>query len=241
MQIRILFNNQAKNSKFQAGWGFSCLIDNDTLFDVGADAESLKKNIELLGVDFSLINHIVISHDHWDHTGGLWWILSKISDVSVYICPGFSKEFIEKLESTEARIIQCVAPQPIVRGIVWTTGQMQGSYEDNIISEQSLIIDNQDSVSIVTGCAHSGIVNILNNVKESFPKKNFDLVLGGFHLHKTNEQDIRSIIQSFQKLKVKKVAPMHCTGDIAVELFKKEYGDNCLSLGSGDVIDSDLF
>ncbi len=240
MQIKILFNNQSKHSNFQSGWGFSCLIDNDVLFDVGADAESLEKNIELLNIDLSLIKHIIISHDHWDHTGGLWWILSKIRNVSVYVCPGFSKEFIEKLESTEARIVQCVAPQPIVRGVIWTTGQIQGSYKDNLISEQSVVIENQNSVSVITGCAHPGIIDILNKVKESFPKKDFNLVLGGFHLHKTDEENIKSIVQSFRNLKVKKIAPMHCTGDVAINLLKEEYGNDCLLFGSGDIIDQNL-
>ncbi|MDP8264198.1 MAG: MBL fold metallo-hydrolase [Candidatus Aceula lacicola] len=236
MQIKILFDNETVGSDFQAGIGFSCLLREDVLFDVGAEDVSLRKNIETFGIDVSLIKHIVISHDHWDHIGGLWWILEKTKEVTVYICPGFSKDFIDKLSSTHANIIQCAAPQPVV-GNILTTGQMECQYKDKPIFEQSVILKGSQSVSVITGCAHPGIVEILRKVKASFPKDSIDLVLGGFHLSYHFNDDIESIIKNFRTLGVKRVGPAHCTGGSAQRFFKESYQENCLDVKTGCMFD----
>ncbi|MDD3374342.1 MAG: MBL fold metallo-hydrolase [Candidatus Omnitrophica bacterium] len=235
MQIRILFDNQSINSSFQSGLGFSCLLGDDVLFDTGADGLSLERNIQAFGVDVSLIKHIVISHDHWDHIGGLWWVLEKIENATVYICPGFSHEFINKLESTNANIVECVSPLPITDRI-WTTGQIEGRYKDQAIFEQSIVLRGNQNISVVTGCAHPGIVEILREIKSSFPKDSIDFVLGGFHLLHHFKNDINVIIKEFQALDVKRAGPAHCTGGSAQNLFKESYQENCLDLRAGSRI-----
>jgi len=76
MQIKVLFNKDALNKKFHTGWG-SFLIGEKILFDTGERGDWLLENIESLKVDIDKIEVIVISHDHWDHTGGLWVLLEK--------------------------------------------------------------------------------------------------------------------------------------------------------------------
>jgi len=55
-------------------WGFAALIEADghaVLFDTGARPDTVLKNAEELGIDLSTIDTVVLSHNHWDHTGGL--------------------------------------------------------------------------------------------------------------------------------------------------------------------------
>src|SRR3982750_2583642 len=55
-------------------WGFSALIEANGrrfLFDTGAHPDAVLKNAEALGVDLSTVTDVVLSHFHWDHTGGL--------------------------------------------------------------------------------------------------------------------------------------------------------------------------
>lgn len=61
--------------------------------------------------------------------------------------------------------------------------------------------------------------------------------MGGFHLMNKEEGDIIPIIKKFRQMNMKKVAPMHCTGKKAVELFVKEYGNNFIEAKAGMVID----
>ena len=55
-------------------WGFAALIEADgqsVLFDTGARPGTVLKNAEELGIDLSAVDTVVLSHNHWDHTGGL--------------------------------------------------------------------------------------------------------------------------------------------------------------------------
>jgi len=79
MKLITLYDNQARE-KFKAGWGFSCLLkleEQTILFDTGADVETLAYNARLLEIDKDKISHCFISHDHYDHTGGIGWLSPK--------------------------------------------------------------------------------------------------------------------------------------------------------------------
>jgi len=102
--------------------------------------------------------------------------------------------------------------------------------------EQSLVVKTVNGLTVITGCAHPGIIKILEVVKKNFDEYIY-MVMGGFHLKNKEESDIVSIIKRFKEMKIKKVAPMHCTGDRAVKLFAKEYGDNFIEVRAAPVIE----
>jgi 7,8-dihydropterin-6-yl-methyl-4-(beta-D-ribofuranosyl)aminobenzene 5'-phosphate synthase len=85
---------------------------------------------------------------------------------------------------------------------------------------------------IVTGCAHPGVVNIIRKAKKLL-KDNVYLIVGGFHLCWMNLLQINGIVKGVEKEKVKKVAPCHCSGDLARESFKKVYKENFILAGAG--------
>jgi 7,8-dihydropterin-6-yl-methyl-4-(beta-D-ribofuranosyl)aminobenzene 5'-phosphate synthase len=80
LQITTLSENTAGLGSFLAEWGLSILIETDEaniLFDTGQSI-SASHNAELLGIDLSQIDKIVLSHGHFDHTGGLKQVLRRI-------------------------------------------------------------------------------------------------------------------------------------------------------------------
>jgi len=117
---------------------------------------------------------------------------------------------------------------------VYSTGELDGTYNGLPKNEQSLIIDTPDGLVVITGCAHSGIVNILKKSKEIL-NKNIYLVLGGFHLLNSSDDEIKQIIKEFKSLGVKKCGATHCTGDNAIALFKEAYGQDYIPMGVGKV------
>ncbi len=97
--------------------------------------------------------------------------------------------------------------------------------------EQSLIIDSKKGLVVITGCAHPGVVNIVERAKELMKKDKVYLVLGGFH------HPPISCVKEFRKLQVEKVAPSHCTGDSVREAFRREYEENFIEYGVGKIIE----
>jgi 7,8-dihydropterin-6-yl-methyl-4-(beta-D-ribofuranosyl)aminobenzene 5'-phosphate synthase len=80
LQITTLSDNSAGLGNFLAEWGLSILVETaglKILFDTGQSI-SASHNADLLGIDLGKINRIVLSHGHYDHTGGLRNILHRI-------------------------------------------------------------------------------------------------------------------------------------------------------------------
>ena len=93
MKITIVYDNEVKQSGLIADWGFSCLIEaQDTpkiLFDTGASGSILQHNMNHLQIDPTDIGIVVISHHHWDHTGGLQSIIEAGGEAEFYLPQSF--------------------------------------------------------------------------------------------------------------------------------------------------------
>jgi 7,8-dihydropterin-6-yl-methyl-4-(beta-D-ribofuranosyl)aminobenzene 5'-phosphate synthase len=236
MKLKILFDKKTDNKNLYTGWGVSFLIDNKILFDTGENGRWLIENMETMGVDAGEIEAAVISHDHWDHTGGLWEVLAKNKGLIVYACPHFGSEFKEKVKKYKAELREADKPREIVGG-VFIGGEITGSYHGLDLAEQALLLRTQNGVTVITGCAHPGIINILERAKEVFPDDPIFLVCGGFHLMEADKRTIETVVERFKEIKVRKAAPTHCSGELAEDIFKKSYGDNFIEIKVGKVLD----
>ena len=80
LRITTLSENTAGGGSFLAEWGLSILVETDEvniLLDTGQSI-SASHNADILGVDLSKIDKVVLSHGHYDHTGGLRQVLLKM-------------------------------------------------------------------------------------------------------------------------------------------------------------------
>lgn len=235
MYVRVLFNSAALLEEHSVGWGLSFLIDNKILFDTGEKGDLLINNINKLQVELSLIEAVVFSHDHWDHTGGLEEILTKNPNINVYTCPGFGKDFKQRVAAFPVKLIEAAHFTQVSPGI-YSTGEILGIYKGNNISEQALIIKTEKGFSVITGCAHPGIIKILEKIRASLTIEKFYAVFGGFHLKDNSINEINQIVDKFISLKVQKVGATHCSGTNAEECFREAYKEKFLSMNVGDTI-----
>lgn len=232
MVVKILYDNLSLSDEFISGWGFSCLIDDSILFDTGESGGSLFHNMKSMNVDISGIERMIISHDHWDHTGGMTEVLKKRPNIRVYICPNFSESVKDTIREHKGELIQQDSFEQI-NGNVFVTGEIQGQYKGGLIAEQALAMSTPKGLTVLTGCAHPGILTILEVVKEQFPDQPIHAVLGGFHLMKESQWEIKSVVEKFKAFDVKRAGPAHCSGQNAIEAFKRAYGDDFIEMKAG--------
>ena len=235
MNVEILFDKDTKDKELRTGWGVSFLVDGKILFDTGENGLWLLENMKNLNVDVRRIEAVVISHDHWDHTGGLWELLKKEEGLTVYACPDFSQEFKEKVKKLKGKLKEKETVAEITKDI-FITGEIPGEYNGEYMPEQALVVKTEKGLTVITGCSHPGIVQILERVKEVFPKERLYFVFGGFHLKDSGRKEINSIAGRFKEMNVEKAGPTHCSGKEAEEIFKEEYRDNFIQIKTGQIL-----
>ncbi|MFH1063406.1 MAG: MBL fold metallo-hydrolase [Candidatus Omnitrophota bacterium] len=222
MKIQVIFNTEAVSRQFSTGWGLSCLVNNTVLFDTGEKAQGLLDNIALLNINIARIKSVVISHEHWDHTGGLWKLLEQRSKLKVYICPSFSQEFKKRIDELKCILIESDKVMEIEKNI-FLTGEIAGTYKTEYMAEQALVVKTANGLNVLTGCAHPGIINILEKVKQTFPHDTIHSVFGGFHLKDKDSEALQKIAEKFREMRIEKAGPTHCSGREAESIFQEIY------------------
>lgn len=230
--ITVVFDNNTNLPGLQTAWGFGCVVqhgEHTLLFDIGADGRMLLANMAALGFAPRDLDTIVLSHAHTDHTGGLEAVLQHNPNVKVYLPEAFPDNFKKRVQAHGAQVIAVTGPIEIVPG-VWSTGQMGAA-----IVEQALVVRTNSGLTVITGCAHPGIVAMVRRAQE-VGQTEIALVLGGFHLSAESSATLQSIAADLHALGVKRIAPCHCTGDRAKTLLATAFGDRYYGCGAGLVL-----
>ncbi|NIM94902.1 MAG: MBL fold metallo-hydrolase [Anaerolineales bacterium] len=229
--ITVLFDNIHSDPSLQTSWGFAALVESDDhtlLFDTGEDGVILLNNMGELGVDPDAIETILLSHIHGDHTNGLYPLLETGIQPTIYIPHSFPAAFTRGM-NPDLTVIEA-EPGLLIHECFYTTGEI-----DFEMPEQALIVDTPQGLVVITGCAHPGIVRIIEHALELIGGHVY-LVMGGFHLGNKSTSALEDIIADFRRLGVQKVAPSHCTGEQAIAMFNAEYGADFIHSGVGHVL-----
>jgi 7,8-dihydropterin-6-yl-methyl-4-(beta-D-ribofuranosyl)aminobenzene 5'-phosphate synthase len=226
--ITIVYDNYPYKSGLGTEWGFSAFItynDSNLLFDSGGSGALLLANLDALDIQPREIQNVLLSHEHGDHTGGLQYLLSAGADPNLYIPPSFSAGIKDQFRS-QTQMVEVSGGMELAERM-YSTGEIPGPPP-----EHALVIDTAEGLVVITGCAHPGIDQIVTEVKRQFEEEIY-LVLGGFHLGNSSDTRINQIIDLLQKEGVKHIAPSHCTGDHAINMFRDAFGEDFIPIGVG--------
>jgi 7,8-dihydropterin-6-yl-methyl-4-(beta-D-ribofuranosyl)aminobenzene 5'-phosphate synthase len=229
VDLTVVYDNNPYVEGLKTSWGFSCLVEGKEktiLFDTGGDGEILFRNLSRLGIDPGRIDAVVISHEHADHTAGLARLMQANPGLEVYLPASFSSSLKEAVRAHGHLLVEVTGPMRICEG-VWTTGEVGSG-----IREQALVIEGGSGSLVVTGCAHPGVVEMVK-AAVAVVAGDVALVLGGFHLGSSSEEEIGRIINALKALGVRRIGPCHCTGERAMRAFSEAYGDAFIQVGAG--------
>lgn len=107
---------------------------------------------------------------------------------------------------------------------------------DEFFDEQVCVVKTSKGLILLAGCAHNGIMNIIQTVKRHFPPENIYAVIGGMHLVPPNQERINKTIEYLKNSDIKIIGACHCTGPAIAEFKQLSAQEN---IGSGFVLKTD--
>lgn len=197
MKITVVYDNETLIPGCRGSHGFSAFIeyhDKHILFDAGWNGKILLDNLKKFNIDPAKLDIIFLSHQHWDHIGGLSILLEFVNNPLIVVPKSFTPHFKNEI-SKYGELMETEKPLEVIPGL-YTSGEL----ESNIgIKEQSMGIKTSDGgIIILAGCSHPEVPRIYEVLAKFGPAK---AIIGGFHGFKN--------LDFFRKFEL--VIPCHCT------------------------------
>lgn len=254
MKILTLIENLVYKQGLIAEHGLSVYIETENrkiLFDTGQSGLFLQ-NAVALGISIDDIDALVLSHGHYDHTGGLYPFLKKNSKAKIYAKDGiftpkysgrtrfigtpFNEEllknrlvYVDKITEIAENIF--IMPDIDIYNSTDThfngmnINGDNGFVPDEFDDELFLTIKQHEKINVVTACSHRGITNICTTVTEYF-KLPVGLILGGFHTKECSVEQYGQIGSYFRLLQPESIGVCHCTGIEKFAELRRDCGMN---------------
>ncbi len=238
------------------------------LVDIGA-SDALIHNAKVLGIDLTAVDTVILSHGHYDHSGGILAFAKMNPTAKIYMQKNAVGEYYHKDEVVE-KYIGIDREIKDLSQVVWVDGNLviddelelfsnvtgrrlwpQGNLElkelvdkeflqDEFSHEQYLVITDGDKKLLISGCAHNGVLNILEKYCTLYGENPYAMI-SGFHMRKKTgytDEDIAVMEETARELCNTDTIfyTGHCTGEYPFEVMKKILGEQLIYVHSGEEI-----
>ncbi len=272
--IRILCDNNIAGTDYLGEHGFAALVTYQGasyLFDTG-QGHTLPHNAAQSGARLADLRAVLLSHGHYDHTGGLTWVLEQTGAIEVHAHPGVFTPHLaidpggranppryvgcpqprEALEAAGARFVFHAHTAEIAPGLWFISGYARrrsqtpadgklvldgadGPVPDPLVDDASLLIKTEAGPVLLLGCAHGGVLNILDHIRDCLGISRLQAVLGGTHLLFATTGQVRAVIDALEAFDVAQVGVSHCTGSEATTQLAQHFGERFRRAAAGSV------
>lgn len=270
MKISVLVENTRRSDKFGCRHGLSLLVEtrrHRILFDMGSDG-LFEENARVMGEELSTVDVAVVSHGHSDHGGALARFLACNARAAVYLQREAFGRYYASVSGRMwyVGLEQALSSLPRLRftdGICRIDDELtlfsadgpsaelmanrslymltdEGYRRDTFVHEHYLLVTEGDETTLLSGCAHRGIAQILRRA-EQVAGHHITRCVSGFHLYdpvrRVSESDCR-VDELAAALMATGTSFMtcHCTGQAAYERLRKTMGERISRLAAGDVV-----
>lgn len=266
---------------FRGEHGLSVLIEtgtNNILFDAGP-SDVVAYNLGLLGFHPRDLDAIILSHGHYDHTGGLPTILmmagktlpvfshpdifknryATSGDKCRFVGVPFSRDYLEKL-GADFRPIE--DPTELLPSL-WISGPVprETNYEsgddrlvipdeecedctppgpfrkDEVLDDMAVYVRCSKGLVVLGGCAHSGIINMVNHGLKVTGAIKVHGLLGGTHLGPTSDPQQNATIAALEWFNPEFIASNHCTGFAVMAKLAQAFGPKFIPAFCGTTLE----
>ena len=276
MRIINLVENELGDSGCEAAHGLSFYVETENhklLFD-SSPSDVVIRNAQKLGVNLGVVDTVILSHGHYDHSGGILPFVELNPRAMIYMQHNAGGEYYAfdgeeqgfRYIGIDKKILSLPQVQ-LLKGDTKIDDELQvftvdqrayplpstnkrlrelcdGQYiQDEFHHEHNLLLTACGKKILFCGCAHNGILNVMETLERKFgPASLPDLVIGGFHLMKRtefSEADTAEVTEIANRLKSYKAhfATCHCTGFPVFNQMKEIMGNQLSYVRSGDEVE----
>lgn len=210
------------------------------LLDTGGIQHTLPHNLAALGLDGRRIGDLILSHGHFDHVSGLTDVLRLSPHARLWAAPTIGRERRGNADGSRCSgggaLLASLAFNPVApyaqvaEGVTaFTVPQAERDprwvcthclferdaqghpHPDSFADDVSVLVQTERGASVLLGCAHAGIPNILAYARKTFGIEEFEMVLGGTHLGSMASEELPRWMQALKAFKGAPLAslPLH--------------------------------
>ncbi len=267
MNVQILMEDTCGNTECVYEHGLSVYIEtrkHKILVDTGA-TQAFLKNAQQMGISLAEVDTVVISHGHYDHAGGVLDFCKLNSKAKIYMQRAAGEDYYhgERYIGIDKRILDlpqlCLLEGDyrmdeelfLFTGITGRRSFPQSNLslskkngdvleQDSFAHEQCLVVTQGENHILFSGCAHNGILNILDRYQQMFAKEPA-AVVSGFHMMKKGEytsEEEQVICATARELAKKRTIfyTGHCTSQAAIDLMQPIMGEKLHSIHCGKTL-----
>ena len=224
------------------------------LWDTGGILHVRLHNLRALGIRPGGAENLALSHGHFDHASGLTDILRVAPSAKLWASreiarlrwgdadasrasgggPLFAGLPFTPVDGGVEILPEVIAftvpaderdPRFLVFDNMFETGATGDKVPDTFADDVSLLVKGSAGWSVVLGCAHAGLPNILNYAMKRFGIEGFDAVTGGTHLSGACSEELPVWMDALAAVPVRRWRVNHCTGFRAAAALAGRFDD----------------